>query len=94
MAPKIVIDEDRHEVFVGDRKVSLKAKEFKILVALKKSNKTMSRNDFMRELYSDDPRVERISYRVIDVHVCRLRKKMRVPVIETVPTFGYKYIGA
>lgn len=88
MAPAIKIDKARREVFVGDRRVFLSPKEFDLLVALETSKAIATRANLRREL-----KISGNGDRVVDQHVSRLRKKLKVPVVETVTLHGYKYIG-
>ena len=86
--PRIKIDLDRYEVFVGSREVVLSRTEFDIIAYLKKTNKTESRESLRAHVWGVDDHVEP---RAIDQHIARLRRKIGVPVINTVPLRGYKF---
>lgn len=88
----VEIKKERHEVFVGGKSVRLSKKEFLILLALKESNVTLSREDLFHSVWNAvDYPGHRIQQTTIDQHVARIRRKIKVPVIDTVYGFGYRY---
>lgn len=81
-----------HEVFVGADKVSLQAKEFKLLRYLvEHAGQVVTRSLLFEAVwdYNFDPQTN-----VIDVHIARLRKKLdregKPSLIETVRGAGYR----
>lgn len=91
--PVLLIDEDRVEVFVRGKRVHVSPSQFRILVLLRDSNRTMSRNEILKRIHGDVDGQDEVYLRTVDQQVARLRRALRVPVIETVTTFGYKFIG-
>lgn len=92
----IEIDSGRHRVFLhheGKRQeVELTQTEFKILFSLaKKPDHIFSRDFLLVSVWGEDARV---LDRVVDTHVCSLRKKLvhSTPVIKSVPGIGYKLV--
>lgn len=90
--PTLRIDQDRNEVFVRGRRVHLSKKEWDMLLALKATNRTTSREVLLRTVWGHDDDMD-VDTRTVDQHVARLRRKLGVPAVETVPGFGYKYVG-
>ncbi len=90
--PVLKINTSRQEVFVRGRRVFLTAKEFRILALLRERNRTLSREDILSEVWGSD-RKSVTDLRAVDQHVCRLRRKIKAPLIETVLSYGYKYVG-
>lgn len=91
--PVVRIDKSRQEVFLKDKLVKLAPKEYRLLVALQESNRTMTRDELIAKGWSDERGIL-VGERTVDQHIARLRGRFSVPIIETVPTFGYKYVGA
>lgn len=89
-ADKVRIDKLRHEVFVNGKRVHLAKKEFEILVAIKDSKITMSRDSLIRTLWGADCE-EGLKSRTVDQHVARIRSKIGYELIETVSGYGYRY---
>lgn len=85
--PLLKIDQGRHEIFVYGERKHLALKEFKILVFLFEKNKTTSRADLIKAIWSDDLTVDE---RTVDQHVARMRRKLGFQVVETVPGVGYR----
>ena len=90
---KLVVNLDTREVSVDDRAVHLTSKEYGILelLAMRKST-TLTKEMFLNHLYGgmDEPEVK-----IIDVFVCKLRKKLAEATggnhyIETVWGRGYR----
>lgn len=92
MTPTIKIDESRHDVFVGNRQVTLARSEYNTLLALAKARgKVLSRAEILRSLGGN----EYSEGRAIDQYVTRLRRKLRLPeAIRTVMGTGYALDGA
>jgi two-component system phosphate regulon response regulator PhoB/two-component system alkaline phosphatase synthesis response regulator PhoP len=71
---RLKIDLDRHEVFVGEKKINLTKTEFTILTALaRKIGWVYSREKLMSLLWGDE---KFIIDRTIDVHIKNLRDKL------------------
>ncbi|MDD3401922.1 MAG: response regulator transcription factor [Hespellia sp.] len=86
----IVLDVKKHEVCVGNRKVSLTLKEFGLLERLMRNkNVVLSRNQLLTEIWGYDFGGET---RTVDVHVRTLRQKLdlKKDIIETVRGVGYR----
>lgn len=84
------IDIDRHEVFVGDKKINLTKTEFTILTALaRKIGWVYSREKLMSLLWGDE---KFIIDRTIDVHIKNLRDKLEEAGswIKSIRGVGYK----
>lgn len=87
----IAIAEGRQEVFIvvdgkPTREVHLSPKEYDILLALTKSGQTMGRDLLGKVIWGK----KKMDTRTIDQHIARLRRKLKVRVIDTVPGRGYK----
>lgn len=90
--PKLKIDQERHEIHVGDKFVRLARKEWALLILLKEAaGRVQSRDQILKSIwgYGDGD----VDTRTVDQHITRLRRKIGIPVVETVTGFGYKYIG-
>lgn len=94
----LMIDVDRHEVFVDGREVQLTAIEFKLLRSLMESpGHVFTRDQLLATFHALDDTA--VVDRAVDVHVGRLREKLgddpaRPRFIQTVRGFGYKLLGA
>jgi DNA-binding response OmpR family regulator len=87
----IKIDVERVEVRVNGREVKLEPKQFVILVALEAADgRVLDRPRLLDIAFSDRPGAD---LRAIDQQISRLRKKLKVHVIETVTGFGFKWVG-
>jgi len=88
----IEMDLARHEVRVGERKVSdLTVTEFAVLVALlERPGRVLTRSQLIDRAYAHD---NHVTERTIDTHIRRIRAKLRpfgVDPIGTVHGLGYK----
>ena len=89
---KLVVDLDTRVVSVDDRKVRLTKKEYSILELLSlRKGTTLTKEMFLNHLYGgvDEPELK-----IIDVFVCKLRKKLALATggkhyIDTVWGRGY-----
>jgi DNA-binding response OmpR family regulator len=87
------IEPRRREVFVGDRGVELRAREFDLLAALARDpGIVLSREALLEDVWGTDFAGET---RTVDVHVSELRKKLGPdgPTIESVRGVGYRLIA-
>lgn len=88
------VDPARHEVFVGDRAVQLRAKEFELLEAfMRQPGIVLSRDKLLEQVWGFAFPGET---RTVDVHVKQLRDKLDPTTarIETVWGVGYKLTSA
>lgn len=88
----VTIDFPRRAVSVGKKPVDLTAKEFDLLALLVKSGgRVLSRADLLDRLW-DINRSAATSTRSLDVHVARLRKKLKPLArrLKTMRNVGYK----
>ena len=90
----LVMDIERHEVFVADRPVRLTAIEYKLLQALMEfPGRAFTRDQLLTHVYAFDEVA--VVDRAVDVHIGKLRDKLgddaaRPQYIETVRGVGYK----
>ena len=83
----ITIDTASHEVYKGDKKISLSSKEYAILLYLATNRgKVITRDELMEHIYDWEKSIES---NVIDVYINFLRKKLSKDLIETVRGAGY-----
>lgn len=83
----LILDMERHKVFLDDREIFLTATEFKILFTLLKNpGRVFTRNNLL------DALDKLILDRNIDVHITKLRKKLGSAgdYIKTIRGVGYK----
>ena len=89
-AGPITIDPGRHEVSVGDKRVSLTSIEFKLLRTLmQRRGRVQERDRLLNDVWGYESIIDT---RTVDTHVRRLREKLGKAgdVIETVRGFGYR----
>lgn len=85
----LIIDKDRYIVKVKDTEVILSKKEFELLFFLaSKPNKVFSREEIYSAVWEDGIIV---GERTIDVHIRKLRDKLKIDNIKTYKGVGYKY---
>jgi len=87
---KLKLDIPRHEVIYGGKKIVLTPKEFELLRYLViNQGRVLSRDLLLEKIwgyeYAGDTRT-------VDVHVRRLRKKIKAEYIATVRGVGYKFV--
>ncbi len=90
------IDLGRHSVFIGEREIPLRAKEFDLLTFLARhAGQVLSREQIMRRVWGvDNPE----DSRTVDVHMRWLREKIeaepsRPRLLQTVRNVGYRLAG-
>lgn len=94
VAGDLVIDQDRHEVHVGARKVELTAIEWDLLLMLATNRgRVLSREELMNSLWGYS--AESCEY-IVNSHLSRLRGKIeedprKARYIVTVRGFGYRF---
>lgn len=90
----LVLDGQKHEVTVDNRRIALTASEFKLLLLfMQNPGRLFTREQLLDALY---PRGEEVIDRVIDVHIGKLRQKIEKDpadprYIVTVRGFGYRF---
>ncbi len=89
-AGELKLDIPRHEVIYGEKKIVLTPKEFELLRYLViNQGRVLSRDLLLEKIwgyeYAGDTRT-------VDVHIRRLRKKIKADYIDTVRGVGYKFV--
>lgn len=85
---KLIIDQEKFEVLLNDKKIVLPKKEFKLLKLLASSpSKVFTREEIFVKVWGDDVIV---GDRTIDVHVRKIREKIGDDYIKTIKGIGYK----
>ncbi len=93
-AQDVRVDIPAHRAYVGDRELSLTAREFELLrVLVKESGNMVSRDDLMKEVWAQDPLG---STKTLDMHISWLRRKLGDNVndphyITTVRGLGFRF---
>jgi DNA-binding response OmpR family regulator len=88
----IVINQTSHTCTVGGIDVRLLPNEFALLTLfMANKNVMLSRRSLFQSIWGMNSKA---GERTLDVNIARLRKKLRVKCIETVPCLGYKYVWA
>jgi DNA-binding response OmpR family regulator len=86
------VDPRRREVYVGDRCVELRPREFDLLAALARDPGVVwTRDDLLSSVWGTDFPGET---RTVDVHISELRRKLGEdgPAIETIKGVGYRLV--
>lgn len=86
----ILLNDEAHEVFVGEDPVDLTAKEYELLkLLLQASEKAVSREQIMNQVWNCDVVLES---RTLDMHIRTLRQKLGEAgqYIHTIRKVGYK----
>lgn len=87
---KIKVDVKAHSVMIQDKTIALTPKEFEILVLLlQNKNKVLERSRIVQEIWKEH--YERVDERTVDVHIKRLRDKLKTHSIVSVRGFGYRW---
>ncbi len=82
------LDKERFEVYVDNKIIDLARKEFEILWLLaEKPGKVFSRKEIYRHVWGTEVIV---GNRTIDVHISKLRNKLKDKFIKTVKGVGYR----
>ncbi len=90
----VTLDLAAHRAFVGDRELSLTAKEFDLLRSLMlEAGNVVPRDDLMRDVWGSDPQG---STKTLDMHVSWLRRKLgdnatEPRYITTVRGMGFRF---
>jgi two-component system, OmpR family, response regulator len=86
----VVLDEYRHEVFRGDKRVPLTATEFALLRYLMvNEGRVVSKREILEDVwpYGFDG-----SANLVETYVSYLRRKLGPPLIKTVRKAGYVFV--
>lgn len=86
----IMLDADRHEVFVHGALVDLTATEFKLLrLLMERRGRVQTREHLLINVWNYETEIET---RTVDTHVRRLREKLGAEAdwIETIRGVGYR----
>lgn len=92
-AGPITIDRSSHRVTVAGQELELTATEYKLLLTLvERRGRVQSRPQLLETVWEAQPDIQT---RTVDMHVQRLRAKLRDAgeLIETVRGFGYRFRG-
>ncbi len=87
------IDLEEHALHIGEARVTLRAKEFALLVALaRRPGATQSRESLLREVWGH---IQPVETRTVDVHIKTLRQRLAAAEIqiETVWGIGYRLVA-
>ena len=85
----LIIDKERHLVIRNDEEIVLPRKEFKLLLLLtSKPEKVFTREEILNKVWGVDVVV---GDRTIDVHIRKLRDKLKLKCIKTIKGVGYKF---
>lgn len=90
MKEKVIVDSKRIWAQIGKKRVDLAPIEFKILLSLAQADGVVLDRKALGKA-AEIPINLKMGLRLVDQHVCRLRRK--VPGIETVTGFGYRAPG-
>ncbi len=91
---KIRIDTEQHKIWKNDKEISLKPKEYDLLVKLAKNpGKVFSREEILETVWGYENSVET---RTVDVHIQKIRQKISADTerdlwIETIRGYGYRF---
>ncbi len=85
----LVIDREKYQVLYKGRDINLARKEFELLALLaSKPGKVFLRNEILNQVWGTEVIV---GDRTIDVHIRKIRQKLKMDCITTVKGVGYKF---
>lgn len=85
----LIIDQQKYQVRINDKKLDLPRKEFELLNLLaSKPGKVFNRDEILDRIWGNEVVV---GGRTIDVHIRKLREKIGDVYIKTVKGVGYKF---
>jgi len=85
----LIIDPEKHMVFLGEQELTLPRKEFKLLRLLtSKPSRVFTREEIFDQLWGTDVFV---GDRTIDIYIRKLREKIGDKKIKTIKGVGYKF---
>jgi two-component system, OmpR family, alkaline phosphatase synthesis response regulator PhoP len=86
--PNLIINVEKYMVVRNGKEITLPRKEFELLKLLTtKPGKVFKRDEILYKVWGDDVVV---NDRTIDVHIRKLREKLKLDEIKTVKGIGYK----
>ncbi|WP_035587922.1 response regulator [Hippea jasoniae] len=88
----IDLDVESYTVKIEGKDVDFTQTQFEILrLLLTNPNKVFSRDDILKNIWGDDPA---INDRTIDVHISKIRKKLKDKSehLKAIPRVGYKFV--
>jgi len=86
----LTIDTNKHKVYIGDKKIDLTKKEFKILLFLSsKPERVFTREEIYNRVWESNTIV---GERTLDVHIRKIRKKLQKEYIKTIKGVGYSFV--
>jgi len=88
---ELLIDLDRHQVWIAGKEIDLTPTEFKLLSTLaSRRGRVQTRDRLLADVWNYEPDIDS---RTVDTHVKRLRSKLRNwgEAIETVRGLGYRF---
>ncbi len=87
--PKLRINPERKEAFLGKNRLTLTHLEYEILEILHSRDRLWRRAEILDNIFENDEGLEK-DFRVVDWHIHQLRKKIGFDRIECVWRMGYK----
>ena len=85
----IKIDLEKYTIQVKDKEYELPKKQFELFLLLaRRPNKVFSREKIYNKIWGDTI----VSDRTIDVHITRIRNKLKIDCIKSVKGVGYKFV--
>ena len=85
----LIIDIQKHKVFVDNDEIDLTKKEFNILLFLSsKPERAFSREEIYSKVWESNTLV---GERTLDVHIRKIRKKLQKEYIKTIKGVGYSF---
>lgn len=85
----IKIDLEKYTIQVKDKEHELPKKQFELFLLLaRRPNKVFSREKIYNKIWGDTI----VSDRTIDVHITRIRNKLKIDCIKSVKGVGYKFV--
>ncbi|MDD3877860.1 MAG: response regulator transcription factor [Bacteroidales bacterium] len=89
ISDKLYIDKEKYIVFMDGQEFALPKKEFELLALLMSTpNKVFTREEIFAQVWDNNVIV---GDRTIDVHIRKIREKLKIDNIKTVKGVGYKF---
>lgn len=87
---KIELIKETHEVYKNEELVDLTPREFSVLeYFLENKGRKIHRSTMIEDIWSSE--ISETDYRVVDVHIRRLREKLNILCIVSIRGYGYKW---
>lgn len=88
-AGDLIVDPEKHLVYMAGNPINMPKKEFQLLSLLaSKPNKVFTRTEIFNQIWHDDAFVDD---KTINVHIRKIREKLGTDNIKTIKKVGYKY---